>query len=118
MADPIMRRVSIPSMNFRGNKFVNEDGTLTDVAQGFFDTLQKTLISNIGEEGLVAPSQSTTDKLTIQNNIVTSVTNNQTYTCQFGTFLYDYNAKQVFVALDSGIGPVMGAPIFKQVVTM
>ncbi len=114
--DPIMNRVTVPSFDFRGNKFVNQDGTLTDVAQGFFDSLQNFLVKNIGEEGLVAPGQTTMNRLNIQNNIVVSQTGNVVYTCLPGTILYDYTTVQAYVALEASVGT--GIPIFKQIVTM
>lgn len=108
---------NIPRMDFRGNKFVNPDGTLTEVAQGFFDLLDTVLTKNIGPEALVAPSQSSTTTpnniATIQNNKIVSNTNQTTYTCQFGTFLFDTATDNLLVAK----GSLTGIPIFKTVMT-
>lgn len=111
MANPIIQASRIPSMDFRGNKFVNEDGTLSETAQAFFDLLQTSLIKIIGNEGLVAPSQTTANINIIQNNLQTSPTNIETNTCQFGTFVYDEDSNQVKVTVDKGDG----TPLFKQV---
>jgi len=112
---PVQQATSIPSMDFRGTKFVNEDGTLSAPAQGFFDLLQKFLVKNIGEEGLVAASQTTGARLDIQNNFTTSVTNIDTYTCQFGTFLYDITTNKVYVTLNPGL---TGKPVFTEIATV
>ncbi len=106
--------MKIPIMDFRGNKFVNEDGTLTDVAQAFFDLLNTVLIKNIGDEGLVSPTQSASDIAIIQNNFTLSPTGLTTYTCDFGTIVYDSTNNKAKVALDDG----MGAPIFKEILTL
>lgn len=111
MADPIVGAVSIPSMDFRGNKFTNEDGTLTETAQGFFDLLYKFMVKNLGEEGLVAPTQPTVNKNIIQDNTEFSPTGITTHTCKFGTILYDSDEQAVYIAVDNG----SGLPIFKQV---
>ncbi len=114
MADqPITQKTRIPSMDFRGNKFVNQDGTLTESAQNFFDLLNTCLMKIMGSEGLVAPSQPTSNISSIQDNQQISQTNVVTYTCQFGTFIYDESANQVKVALNKGDG----TPLFKQVLT-
>lgn len=103
----------IPIMDFRGSKFVNEDGTLSDVAQSFFDLLNTVLIKNIGSEGVIAPSQSASNIMIIQNNKTTNVVLNNSYTCQFGTLIYDNTNNKLVVSLDNG----SGAPIFKNVLT-
>lgn len=105
--------MQLPTMDFRGNKFVNTDGTLTDVAQNFFDTLNHVLIKNIGQEGLVMPAQKSNDIDVIQNNTTQSATGNITYTCQFGTVIYDNESNKAKVALKN----LDGTPIFKELVT-
>lgn len=113
MAEPNTLPTRVPSMNFRGNKFVNEDGTLTAVAQGFFDLLNAYLVTNVGDEGLVAPSQITTSITAIQNAKNVSDTGIESYKCQFGTFIYDSAVNKMKVALNAGAG----APIFKEITT-
>ena len=103
----------IPSMDFRGNKFTNEDGTLTELGQQFFDLLHVCLQKIIGSEGLVAPTQPSSNITIIQDNIVVSPTGTETNTCQFGTLIYDSTLNELRVALNNG----SGAPIFKQVNT-
>jgi len=102
---------NIPIMDFRGSKFVNPDGSLTDVAQSFFDLLQQILVNNIGTEGLVAPSQTAVGITQIQNNTTSSVTGLISNTCQFGTLLYDSDNNLLKVALNNG----SGNPIFKTI---
>lgn len=103
----------VPIMDFRGSKFVNEDGTLTDVAQSFFDLLTTVLIKNIGQEGIIVPSQSATNITTIQNNMTTNILLSNSYTCQFGTLLYDNTNNFLKVALNNG----SNIPIFKTITT-
>jgi len=111
LSDPILQTVRIPNMNFRGNKFVNEDGTLTDVAQGFFDLLNTALNNIVGNEGLVAPSQNNTNIVTIANNNVISQTGNVVYTCKPGTLIWNTDNTQLIVAFPGT------PPVFKQILT-
>ncbi len=104
----------IPIMDFRGSKFVNEDGTLSDVAQSFFDLLTTVLIKNIGQEGIVSPTQSVSNITIIQDNQEKNIlTVNNVYTCKFGTLIYDSTNNKLVVSLDDGFG----VPIFKNVLT-
>lgn len=112
--------MNIPTFDFRGSRFVNTDGTLSDVAQAFLDSLLTVLIKNAGNEGLVAPSMSNASpdlNLTkIQNNVIVSPTGIATYTCQFGTLMYDstpLGPNVLKVALNDGLGK----PIFKTILT-
>jgi hypothetical protein len=104
---------NIPIMDFRGVKFVNDDGSLTDVAQAFFDSLQSILVRNFGEEGLVSPSQSASNITTIQNNQEEGPTGILSHTCKFGTFIYDSSNNKGKICLDDG----SGNPIFKEILT-
>jgi hypothetical protein len=106
--------MKIPSMDFRGQKIVNEDGTFTDSVQNFFDTLHTLLINNLGDEGLVMPTQSASNITLIQDALITSPTGIQTPSCEFGTLIYDATTNQPLVALDDG----SGNPLFKTIVTM
>jgi len=106
--------MKIPSMDFRGNKFVNADGTLTDVAQSFFDLMNTVLIKNLGDEGVVVPSEDATNIGIIQNNKTISPTGIETNTCEFGTLIYDSTNNKLKVALNDG----SGSPTFKEIVTL
>lgn len=106
--------MNVPSMDFRGQKFVDENGVLTPTAQSFFDMLQILMSQNLGNEGLVMPTQSATDITVIQDNTVTNPNGLVTKTCEYGTMIYDETNNLAKVALDDGTGN----PIFKQIVTM
>lgn len=103
----------IPTMDFRGQQFVNEDGTLTAVAQSFLDSLLSLMQSNLGQEGLVMPPQKSSDITIIQNNINKSPTEIITYTCNYGTMIYDETNNVGKLALNNG----SGVPIFKTIMT-
>jgi len=105
--------MKIPTMDFRGNKFVNEDGTLSDVAQAFFDNLIDVLTKGAGDEGLQVPSQSNPDIITIQDHTVTGPTGISTKTCQFATLIGDTTNNKLMVALDNGSGTI----VFKNILT-
>ena len=90
---------NIPIIDFRGKKFTDENGILTDAAQYFFDSLTTALIKNIGQEGLVAPTQTDSNITLIQNNI-----SNNAYTCQYGTIIYDSSTNIGKIALNDGTG--------------
>lgn len=114
MTEPNTLPTRVPSMNFRGNKFVNEDGTLTAVAQGFFDLLNAYLVTNVGDEGLVAPSQTTSGLDIIRQAQSIRPTGQGSFTCQFGTIAYDASVNKLKVALDAGYP---NPPIFKEIIT-
>lgn len=101
--------MKIPSMDFRGQKVVNEDGTFTDSVQNFFDLLHTLLIQNLGDEGLVMATQSTSNILSIQNATTTGPTGTLTKSCEFGTMIYDSTTNQPKIALNDG----SGNPLFK-----
>ena len=97
--------MSLPIIDFRGQRIVNPDGTFSDVGQAFFDSLQLFLIQNIGSEGVVLPPQSTANA-----NIIAANTNSQgAYTCKFGTGIYNPDTNTVEFALNNG----SGAPVFQ-----
>lgn len=105
--------MKVPSMDFRGQKIVNEDGTFSDVMQSFFNDLEIFLTKNIGDEGLVMPSQTTDNVDIIQNNVSIGPTEIETSTCEFGTLLYNEDTNKGMIALDDG----SGNPIFKEIIT-
>jgi hypothetical protein len=103
--------MNIPTFDFRGNKFVNEDGKLSDVAQAFMDELINALIAGAGQEGLVSPTQNAANIVTIQNNQTTGPTGIISPTCDFGTSLYNSDANSIMFTINDG----SGNPIFKTV---
>jgi hypothetical protein len=106
--------MKVPSMDFRGQKFVDENGNLTSTAQSFFDMLQVLMVQNLGDEGLVMPTQSAADIVVIQDNTEANPNGLVTKTCEYGTMIYDETNNLAKVALNDGTGN----PIFKQIVTM
>ncbi len=101
--------MTLPIIDFRGTKIVNEDGTFSDVAQNYFDSLNSYLIGTIGSEGLVAPSQSASNISIIANNQNSS----GGYTCQFGTFIFNTDVNDPQVAINNG----SGVPVFVSILT-
>lgn len=106
--------MKIPNMDFRGQKVVNENGTFTDSVQNFFDLLHTILVNNLGDEGVVIPSQSASNIITIQDGTNKSSTGIVTHTCEFGTMIYDSTNNEPKIALNNG----SGNPLFKTIVTM
>jgi hypothetical protein len=103
--------MNIPTFDFRGNKFVNEDGKLTDVAQGFMDELINALIAAIGQEGSQVAQQSADNITTIQNNQIISATGIITNTAQYGTIMYDSTNNTGRFSINNG----SNLPIFKTI---
>jgi len=101
--------MNIPTLDFGGTQFTDDNGMLTDVAQKFMDILVQVLMLNVGPEGFVVPSLSLSNINIVQNN--QDLQGN--YTCQFGTMVYDTDNNQLKVALNNG----SGIPIFKIVTT-
>lgn len=82
----------------------------SDEWSNIIQQLIQTLQDNAGREGLVMPTLSAADILTVQNNLAQDGT---TYTCQYGTMVYDSTNNRVMIAVsDGGLPP---APIFKTV---
>lgn len=102
--------------NLPVGKIVDEDGMPTDQELTFRQNLVSELQDNASDEGLVIPTQSTTNITNIQNHTIPNPADpmNPIYTCQFGTFLYDSNTNEIKVAIDDG----SGIPIFKVVQLM
>jgi len=105
--------VRIP--NLPSGKFVNENGMPTPEVLTFFESLLTLLNSVLGNEGLVLPSQTGANITTIQNNAPqTQGAAAPTYTCQFGTMIYQTDTSgttAVKIAVNNG----SGVPIFKTV---
>jgi hypothetical protein len=97
--------MNIPNLPI--GEVLKEDKNFTDAFLDFFITLIKTLQLNLGNEGLVPPTQTAANISTIQDNQLP----NGSYTCQFGTILYDSTNNTMRMAIDDGAG----APIFKTV---
>lgn len=97
--------IRIPTLPI--GQMVKEDGTPTEEELTFRQNLVSNLQSIAGNEGLVAPTQTTANILVIQNNQLP----NGEYTCQFGTIIYDVTTRELKVAVDDGAG----APLFKVV---
>lgn len=86
------------------------DSTTNDISSSwrqFFDFLIKQLQSNASNEGVVSPSQSASDILKIQNNQL----QNLSYTCQYGTSIYNSTANSIMFAINNGAN----VPLFKTV---
>jgi len=80
-------------------------GDIDDNWRQFFDQLINTLQKFAGEEGIVLPPQAASNITIIQNNQL----QNLSYTCNFGTGLYNSTANSIMFAINNG----SGAPIFK-----
>jgi len=94
-------------------KIVNEEGEATDVEQTFRQNLVTGLTNIIGNEGIVAPTQTAADITIIQNNTTVNPSGGAAVpTCQYGTFIYDSTNNRIVVTIDNGAG----SPIFKEVV--
>lgn len=107
---PPRNAVRIPNLPM--GQLVDSSGRATDDELTFRQSLLTLLQSIAGNEGLVMPSQTTTDITTIQNNTETTpgATPNTSYSCAPGTFIYDSTTNQVKVAI-----LVAGVPTFKVV---
>lgn len=99
--------MNFPIFDFAGIQFTDQEGKLTDAAQKIMDLLLKTLINGVGTEGF-AVSQLTADQITVVQNNKDSY---GSYTCQFGTLVYDTTNNQLKVAKDVG-----GVPTFTVIV--
>lgn len=97
--------IRIPNLPF--GQIVDETGHPTDDELTFRQALVGNLENFMGNEGLVMPSQPTTNILEIQN----AVNENQQKTCAFGTLIYDTTTGEIKAAVDDGTGN----PIFKVV---
>lgn len=71
---------------------------LTAVGKNFFETFINYFFKNFSSEGLVSPTQSTSDINSIQNNTL----QNGNFTCQYGTFIYNSTTNNLMVCLNNG----------------
>lgn len=94
-------------------QMTDKDGNPTDTEQTFRQNLVTGLTSIIGNEGLVAPTQTAANITVIQNNTTVNPSGGAPVaTCQYGTFIYDSTNNRMVVAIDNGAG----SPIFKEIV--
>ncbi len=112
--------IRIPNLPL--GQIVDEQGMPTDDELTFRQGLLTSLQKYMGTEGLVAPTQSPTNKDLIQDNVQTINTDPliQQYTCQLGTILYvqhptDYTQDKVMVAVRNGNDYPDSAPLFKEI---
>jgi hypothetical protein len=107
--------MTIPSLvpsrfpNFFDTQFVDKQGYLTDPWRQILQQLFTQLQLNMGNEGLVAPSQTNPNMLIIQNNQNAAGEN----TAAYGTLIYNTDTNMLNVALDNG----SGAPVFYPITT-
>lgn len=104
--------------NLPVGKWVNEDGTPSDDFLTFMQALIVQLNRNMGNEGLVAPSQPEANIDIIEANATQQYVGGPvSRTCQFGTFIYQTDSldplTSVKVAVEDPIGS--GIPVFKTV---
>lgn len=86
--------MNIPSMI--NEAMVGRDGKLTDTWRTIFNQLFSQLQANASNEGLIAPSQSTTDITKIQSD------------AKNGAFLYDHLTHEIMVCING---------VFKKITT-
>lgn len=92
-------------------RMVTEEGEPTDEELTFRQSLISNLQSWVGNEGLVAPTQTAADITIIQNNTQGNQSGFTMYTCGFGRILYDVTNNKMVVSIDDGTG----VPIFKEI---
>ena len=98
--------------NLLAGKMVDDKGYPTDDEKTFRQVLITSLQKNFGDEGVVLPSQSAANILTIQNNnYIDQATGLTVYSCQYGTMLYNSTANSIMIAVNKG----SGQPVFRTV---
>lgn len=98
--------------NLSTGRMVDDKGNATDDESTFRQTLITSLQTNFGDEGVVLPTQSAANILTIQdNNELDPLTGLPVYTCQYGTMLYNSTANSIMIAISDGGTPPK--PVFK-----
>lgn len=105
------------------DKIVDEQGMPTKSESSFRQALIDSLQKYMGNEGLVAPNQSSTDLTTIQNNNIpnSASPSGVQYTCQLGTIIYvipdpnDYTQDKVMIAVRNSNDYPASAPLFKTI---
>ena len=112
MTVPTRVEANVRVPNLPLGAMVNEQGLPTIDMLTFLQTLVTNLQRYLGNEGLVAPTQTATNITTIQNNTVPNPSGGSpVYTCQYGTIIYDSTNNLMKMVIDNG----SGAPIFKTV---
>lgn len=101
MNDPTIRIPVLPT-----GKMVDDNGNPTDIELFFRQNLISSLQNNFGDEGLVAPTQPTTNITTIQNNVLP----NGEFSTPGGVFIYDSTTNTIKVSILVG-----GVPTFKTI---
>lgn len=112
------KRQNIRVPNLPVGKWIDEKGQPTDDFLTFMQALIYQLQRNMGNEGLVAPSQNDENITIIQDNKTKPyIGGPESYTCQFGTFIYQTDSSDpltsVKVAVEDPTGS--GIPVFKTV---
>lgn len=109
-----MTLVRIP--NLPSGPLVDKNGYPTPEELTFRESLLTLLNSILGAEGLVMPSQPGANITIIQNNTIqTPNANAPTYTCQFGTMIYQTDAMSGATAVKIAVDDGTGVPTFKTV---
>jgi len=114
---PIQRNtVRIPNLPM--GQIVDANGKATDEEMTFRQALLTLLEQLAGNEGLVMPQQTDANITTIQNATIETPIGNSgssvtTYTCAFGTMLYDSTTAEVKIAVEDPLSS--GIPVFKTV---
>lgn len=114
----IRNKVRIPNLPI--GRIVDDNGKPTDDELTFRQALLTLLEQIVGTEGLVMPQQPTTNITTIQNAKSTIPVGNsgavdQTYTCAFGTMIYDTTLGVAKIALEDPLHS--GIPVFHEITT-
>jgi hypothetical protein len=118
MANPNAQRDALRIPNLPAGKIVDPDGMPTADELQFRQTLLTLLESILGNEGLVMPSQSTTNIAIIQTHVQDvqqGSATNTINTCQFGTMIYDTTLGVAKIALEYPLGS--GTPVFHTITT-
>ncbi len=113
MATESRNVIRIPPLHL--GKMVDANGMPTDDEKTFRQGLVSLLQQLFGNEGIVMPSQTATNILTIQNHTAQAqgATPNTSNTCAFGTMIYESDTALVKVSIEDPLGS--GTPVFKTV---
>ena len=121
MSNQNIQNAPIRIPNLPTGAIVDANGMPTTEELAFRQALLNLLETYAGAEGLVAPSQSATNRTAIQNHTqeIPGATPSTVYTCAFGTMLYTPSTTPTTSPADDSFNIAMnnaaGAPIFKQV---
>ncbi len=112
MATNIPSQLKFRIPNLPSGPIVDKDGNPTQAELNFRQMLLQQLQLLMGNEGLVMPSQSSSNITTIvAGSSITPGTDVTVYSCQFGTLLYNSTDNSIQVVVDDG----MGVPTIKTV---